>query len=144
MSEGGREQVFTYGAPALKFGPGRRDEIGFDLTTYAARRVLVLTDAGVAAAGHADRVAERIAEPGDRGRGVRPGARSSPRTSLEDAAVASGHAESDGTRGTRCGGRRRLDHRHREGGQPAHHQPGRALDYVNAPVGKARAPEHAL
>ncbi|HSE07538.1 MAG TPA: hydroxyacid-oxoacid transhydrogenase [Nocardioidaceae bacterium] len=54
------ETVFTYGAPALKFGLGAADEIGYDLQQYDARRVLVITDPGVAAAGHADRVAEGI------------------------------------------------------------------------------------
>jgi hydroxyacid-oxoacid transhydrogenase len=55
-----RETIFTYGAPALKFGPGAADEVGYDLQQYGARRVLVVTDPGVAAAGHADRVAEGI------------------------------------------------------------------------------------
>jgi alcohol dehydrogenase class IV len=54
------ETVFTYGAPALKFGPGAADEIGYDLQQYDARRVLVVTDPGVAATGHPERVAEQI------------------------------------------------------------------------------------
>ncbi|HET7736311.1 MAG TPA: hydroxyacid-oxoacid transhydrogenase [Nocardioidaceae bacterium] len=54
------ETVFTYGAPQLKFGAGASDEIGFDLTTYDARRVLVVTDPGVAATGHPDRIADQI------------------------------------------------------------------------------------
>lgn len=52
-----RETVFTYAAPALKFGPGASLEIGHDLAQLGARRVLVVTDPGVAAAGHATRVA---------------------------------------------------------------------------------------
>ena len=43
------ESVFTYGAPHLKFGHGAADEIGYDLSLTGARRVLVVTDAGVAA-----------------------------------------------------------------------------------------------
>jgi alcohol dehydrogenase class IV len=54
------ETVFTYGAPALKFGPGAADEIGYDLQQHDARRVLVVTDPGVAATGHPERVAEQI------------------------------------------------------------------------------------
>ncbi|MGH3372437.1 MAG: hydroxyacid-oxoacid transhydrogenase, partial [Nocardioidaceae bacterium] len=54
------ETVFTYGAPALKFGPGASDEIGHDLAQYDVRRVLVITDPGVAATGHPDRVADGI------------------------------------------------------------------------------------
>ena len=45
------ETVFTYAAPSLKFGPGSADEIGYDLAQLGARRVLVVTDAGVAATG---------------------------------------------------------------------------------------------
>ena len=41
---GGSETVFTYGAPLLKFGTGASDEIGYDLSQYGARRVLVVTD----------------------------------------------------------------------------------------------------
>jgi alcohol dehydrogenase class IV len=41
---GGTETVFTYGAPLLKFGTGAADEIGYDLSQYGARRVLVVTD----------------------------------------------------------------------------------------------------
>ena len=58
------ESVFTYGAPALKFGPGASDEIGYDLAQLGARRVLVVTDPGVAATGHPQRVADRIAALG--------------------------------------------------------------------------------
>jgi hydroxyacid-oxoacid transhydrogenase len=58
------ETVFTYGAPQLKFGPGAADEIGFDLSTYDVRRVLVVTDPGVAATGHPQAVVERIEAAG--------------------------------------------------------------------------------
>src|SRR5690606_3830098 len=52
------EQVFTYGAPGLKFGPGASAELGHDLLQYDARRVLLVTDPGVAATGHPARIAE--------------------------------------------------------------------------------------
>jgi hydroxyacid-oxoacid transhydrogenase len=55
------ESVFTYGAPLLKFGTGASEEIGFDLSEYGVRRVLVITDPGVAATGHPQRVAEQMA-----------------------------------------------------------------------------------
>jgi alcohol dehydrogenase class IV len=54
------ETVFTYGAPDLKFGAGAADEIGFDLTRYGVRRVLVITDAGVAATGSPQRIADAM------------------------------------------------------------------------------------
>jgi hydroxyacid-oxoacid transhydrogenase len=52
------ESIFTWGAPPLKFGPGAADEIGFELAQRGLRRVLLLTDAGVAATGAPDRIAE--------------------------------------------------------------------------------------
>ena len=51
------ETVFTYAAPRLKFGPGAIAEIGHDVAALGALRVLVVTDAGIAAAGHPERVA---------------------------------------------------------------------------------------
>jgi alcohol dehydrogenase class IV len=54
------ESVFTYGAPLLKFGAGSSAEIGYDLAQYGARRVLVVTDPGVAATGGPQRVADQM------------------------------------------------------------------------------------
>ncbi len=54
------ETVFTYAAPTLKFGSGAVDELAHDLSRYAVRRVLVVTDAGVAATGSPGRVAEAL------------------------------------------------------------------------------------
>ena len=54
------ESIFTYGAPALKFGPGARHEIAHDLGRFGARRVLIITDAGVAATGSPQELADRI------------------------------------------------------------------------------------
>src|SRR6478609_3207873 len=52
------ESVFTYGAPQLKYGPGAAEEIGYDLSLTGARRVLVVTDPGIAATGTPQRLAE--------------------------------------------------------------------------------------
>jgi alcohol dehydrogenase class IV len=58
------ESVFTYAAPRLKFGAGASAEIGYELGVLGARRVLVVTDAGVAATGHPARIAERLEAQG--------------------------------------------------------------------------------
>lgn len=54
------ESVFTYGAPGLKFGPGARHEIASDLARFDPRRVLIVTDPGVAATGAPAALAEEI------------------------------------------------------------------------------------
>ena len=58
--EAGTESIFTWGAPPLKFGPGASDEIGFDMAQYGVKRVLILTDQGVAASGVAHRIADAL------------------------------------------------------------------------------------
>ena len=58
------EKVFTYAAPALKFGPGASAEVGHDLATFGARRVLLVTDPGVMETGHPTRIAEQIWQHG--------------------------------------------------------------------------------
>ena len=40
------ETIFTWGAPPLKFGAGALDEVGFEMSAYGVRRVLIVTDAG--------------------------------------------------------------------------------------------------
>src|SRR5690349_8768965 len=135
------ETVFTYGTPNLKFGSGAAQEIGHDLTTYGARRVLLVTDAGVAAAGHADSVAESIRAAGievevfDRVH-VEPTDLSlaeavdfARETGPYDAFVAVGGGSSIDTA-------KAVD--------LLSTNPGQLMDYVNAPVGKARRPDHPL
>jgi hydroxyacid-oxoacid transhydrogenase len=56
------ETVFTYGAPQLKFGAGAALEVGYDLAQLGCRRVLVVTDAGVAATGWPQRIADQMAD----------------------------------------------------------------------------------
>ena len=64
VQSGSSETVFTYGAPQLKFGSGSSDEIAYDLSQYDVKRVLVITDPGVAATGHPQRVADQMGQFG--------------------------------------------------------------------------------
>src|SRR5580700_11873286 len=81
------ESVFTYGAPQLKFGAGASAEIGWDASQLGARRVLVITDPGVAATGHPQRIAEQLAASGIDAR-VYDGVRVEPTDASMGAAVA--------------------------------------------------------
>ncbi|WP_163509490.1 hydroxyacid-oxoacid transhydrogenase [Fodinicola acaciae] len=60
MTEITEETIFTWGAPPLKFGAGASDEIGFEMSQYGVRRVLILTDAGLVAAGIPERIADNL------------------------------------------------------------------------------------
>jgi hydroxyacid-oxoacid transhydrogenase len=135
------ESVFTYGAPALKFGPHASDEIGFDLAQLGARRVLVVTDTGVAATGAPQRIAERMAAYGVRAE-VFDGVHVEPTdVSLRQAvdhAVATGPW--DGF--VAVGGGSSIDTA--KAVNLLTTNPGELMDYVNVPVGAGRAPENPL
>jgi alcohol dehydrogenase class IV len=135
------ETVFTYAAPALKFGIGAAAEIGHDLTTYGARRVLLVTDPGVAATGHPARIAEQVAARGVEvttydGVHVEP-TDESLRDAIDfardagpfDAILAVGGGSSIDTA---------------KAVNLLTTNPGELMDYVNAPIGKALAPREKL
>ena len=145
------ETVFTYAAPGLKFGRGASDEIGWDVHQLVgtaagdarrpARRVLLVTDPGVAATGHPERVAASM-----RSRGLEvtvfDGARVEPTdASLEEAvAFARGGGPYDAV--VAVGGGSAIDTA--KAVDLMLTNDGELMDYVNAPVGGGRAPEHPL
>jgi len=139
------ETVFTYAAPALKFGAGASDEVGHDLASYGARRVLLVTDPGVMETGHPSRIAEHIWQRGietvifDRAR-VEP-----TDESLEQAIDFARDAQSTGRSFdaiVAVGGGSSIDTA--KAVNLLVTNPGDLMDYVNAPVGKARTPAHEL
>jgi alcohol dehydrogenase class IV len=135
------ETVFTYGAPSLKFGLGASEELGHDLAALEARRVLLVTDPGVAATGHPDRIAEQVRASGievvvfDRAH-VEP-----TDVSLEEA-VAFGRDHGPYDAIVAVGGGSAIDTAKAVNLLTSNE--GELMDYVNAPVGRARAPRNAL
>jgi hydroxyacid-oxoacid transhydrogenase len=135
------ESLFTYGAPQLKFGSGAAEEIGYDLSLTGARRVLVVTDPGVAATGAPQRVADQMARFGIEAHvfaesRVEPTDESLQRaidyardTGPWDAYVAVGGGSSIDTA-------KAID--------LLMTNPGELMDYINVPVGAGRAPVHPL
>jgi alcohol dehydrogenase class IV len=135
------ETVFTYGSPDLKFGPGAADEIGFDLSRYGARRVLIVTDPGVAAVGSPDRVAEAIRGYGIEAR-VYPGAHVEPTDASLRAAVETAGACGPWDAFVAVGGGSSIDTA--KAVNLLTTNPGELMDYVNPPVGAGRAPSRPL
>jgi alcohol dehydrogenase class IV len=136
-----QETVFTYGAPALKFGPGAADEIGYDLSQYDVRRVLVITDPGVAATGHPQRVAEQIRSYGIEAvvfdlAHVEP--------TDESLRLAIDHARDTGPWDgfVAVGGGSAIDTA--KAVNLLTSNPGELMDYINVPVGRGLAPVNAL
>ena len=135
------ETVFTYASPALKFGPGASAEIAFDLGQYDARRVLLVTDPGVAATGHPARIAEQMTAAGlevttyDRVH-VEP-----TDASIEDA-VAAARAAGPFDAIVAVGGGSSIDTA--KAVNLLTTNDGELSDYLNAPVGDGRAPTKPL
>jgi hydroxyacid-oxoacid transhydrogenase len=135
------ESVFTYGAPGLKFGEGASDEIGYDLSQYDVRRVLVITDPGVAATGHPQRVADQMGQFGIES-SVYDGVHVEPTDESMEAAIA--HARDTGPWDAfvAVGGGSAIDTA--KAVNLLTTNVGELMDYINAPVGKARAPKNLL
>ncbi|MFL6107963.1 MAG: iron-containing alcohol dehydrogenase, partial [Marmoricola sp.] len=140
-SRPGAETVFTYGAPGLKFGTGASDEIGYDLSQYDVRRVLVLTDPGVAATGHPQRVADQMAQFGIEV-AVFDGVQVEPTDASFDAAIDFARRTGPWDAYVAVGGGSTIDTA--KAVNLLTTNDGELMDYVNAPVGRARAPKNPL
>ncbi|HLN75698.1 MAG TPA: hydroxyacid-oxoacid transhydrogenase [Nocardioidaceae bacterium] len=136
-----KETVFTYGAPALKFGPGASDEIGYDLQQYDVRRVLVVTDPGVAATGHPERVAEQM-RTFDIEAVVTDLASVEPTDQSLAAAIEFGRDNGPWDAFVAVGGGSAIDTA--KAVNLLTTNPGELMDYVNLPVGKGLAPSKPL
>ena len=135
-----RETVFTLEATPIKFGPGAVDDAGWELKRLGVKRALLVTDPGVAAAGHPDRVREAIEREGievvvyDRAR-VEPEL-----DSFQDAADFALDAGVDGF--VSVGGGSAIDTAKVADLIVSHPAP--VMEYVNPPIGDGRAPAGPL
>ena len=137
------ESVFTYAAPGLKFGRGASNEIGWDVRQLvaAARRVLLVTDPGVAATGHPDRIAAGIRSHG-LDVTVFDGARVEPTDASMEEAIAFARAAGPFDAVVAVGGGSAIDTA--KAVNLLLTNDGTLMDYVNAPVGGGRPPEQPL
>jgi alcohol dehydrogenase class IV len=135
------ESVFTYGAPQLKFGDGASDEIGYDLSRYGVRRVLVITDAGVAATGISQRVADQMTQFGIEAR-VFDGVHVEPTDESLVAAIDEARSTGPWDAYVAVGGGSAIDTA--KAVNLLTTNPGELMDYINVPVGKGQAPSEPL
>ena len=142
------ETVFTYAAPALKFGSGSSSEVGHDLVGLTGgtaagdgRRVLLITDPGVAATGHPARIAEQVATYG-LSVTTYDGARVEPTDASMADAIAFARDAGPFDAILAVGGGSAIDTA--KAVNLLTTNPGELMDYINAPVGKARPPVEPL
>src|SRR5215212_10143688 len=135
-----RETIFTLEATPVKYGPGSAADAGWELKRLGVNRALLVTDPGVAATGHPDRVREAVEADGfevvvyERAR-VEPTL-----DSLHDAAGFARDAEVDGF--VSVGGGSSIDTAKVSNLIVSHPAP--LMDYVNPPVGRGRKPPAPL
>lgn len=135
------ESVFTYGAPQLKFGPGAADEIGYDLSLTGAKRVLVVTDPGVAEAGVAQRVADQMGQFAIEAI-VWDGTHVEPTDDSLREAVDYGRSNGPWDAFVAVGGGSSIDTAKAINLMTSNE--GELMDYINAPVGGGKAPQNPL
>src|SRR2546423_15549469 len=131
-----RERVFTLEATPVKFGPGASAEAGWELKRLGVKRAMLVTDPGVAALGHPERIKQLIEAEGidvvvyDRSR-VEPTI-----DSFQDAADFALEHDVDGF--VSVGGGSSMDTAKVANLVSTHPAP--VMDYVNPPVGEGKKP----
>ena len=136
MAASDHETVFTLEATPIKFGPGAAADAGWELKRLGVKRALLVTDPGVRALGHPDRIKEIIEKEGievvvyDRAR-VEPTV-----DSFQDAADFALEANVDGF--VSVGGGSSIDTAKCANLIITHPAP--VIDYVNPPVGGGKKP----
>ena len=134
------ESIFTLEATPIKYGPGAAADAGWELKRLGVRRAMLVTDPGVAALGHPERVRESIEAEGievvvyDRAR-VEPTL-----DSFQEAADFARDAQVDGF--VSVGGGSSIDTAKVADLITTH--PAAVMDYVNPPVGEGRKPPSPL
>ncbi len=131
------ETVFTYGAPQLMYGSGASAEIGYALSRLGARRVLVLTDPGVAATGAPARVVEQLAPYGIEAE-MFDRVHVEPTDQSLAEAIAAAHDRGPWDAFVAVGGGSTIDTAKAVNLMLTN--PGELMEYVNPPVGGGRAP----
>jgi alcohol dehydrogenase class IV len=135
------ETIYTWGAPPLKFGPGAVDEIGFEMSQFGAERVLIVTDSGIHAAGLPQRIADSLAKYGIRSE-IFDGVHVEPTDDSMNKAAGYARAQGPWDGFIAVGGGSSIDTAKAvnllttDGGE--------LMDYINKPIGQARAPKGQL
>jgi alcohol dehydrogenase class IV len=134
------ETIFTMEATPVKYGAGASDDAGWELKRLGVKRAMLVTDPGVAALGHPDRI-QRLIE--DEGIGVVQYARARVEPtidSFQDAAHFALEHEIDGF--VSVGGGSSIDTAKVANLVSTHPAP--VMDYVNPPVGEGKKPPAPL
>jgi hydroxyacid-oxoacid transhydrogenase len=135
------ETIFTWGAPPLKFGAGAVDEIGFEMTQYGARRVLILTDPRINSLGIPARIADSLTRHGITSE-IFDGCHVEPTDDSMDKAAGYAREQGPWDGFVAVGGGSSIDTA--KAVNLLTTDEGALMDYINAPIGAGRAPKGQL
>ena len=134
------ETIFTLEATPVKYGAGSVDDAGWELARLGVSRAFLVTDPGVAATGHAERVQRSVEAAGIE---VDVWDRSHVEPTLESLQAAADAARDAGVDGfVSVGGGSSIDTAKVSNLVVSH--PRAVMDYVNAPVGGGEKPPSPL
>ncbi|WP_122818855.1 hydroxyacid-oxoacid transhydrogenase [Nocardioides pantholopis] len=135
------ETIFTWGAPPLKFGAGAVDEIGFEMTQYDVRRVLIITDATVNGTGIPARIADSLSAQGIESE-IFDGVHVEPTDDSMDKAAGYAREQGPWDGFVAVGGGSAIDTAKAVNLMTT--DGGELMDYLNKPIGRATAPRGQL
>jgi hydroxyacid-oxoacid transhydrogenase len=135
------ETIFTWGAPPLKFGAGAADEVGFEMSGYGVKRVLIVTDARVNALGAPARIADNLRRYEIESE-IYEGVHVEPTDDSMNKAVEYARAQGDWDGFVAVGGGSAIDTA--KAINLLTSSSGELMDYINKPIGNARTPDGAL
>ena len=135
------ETIFTWGAPPLKFGAGASDEIGFEMSQYGVRRVLIVTDPGISALGAPQRIADTLRRY-DIESEIFDGVHVEPTDDSVNKAVEYARVQGEWDGFVAVGGGSAIDTAKAINLLTSH--PGELMDYINKPIGNAKVPPGQL
>jgi alcohol dehydrogenase class IV len=140
-SELTEETIFTWGAPPLKFGAGALDEIGFEMSQYNVKRVLIVTDSTINGTGIPNRIQDQLTKY-DIASEIFDGVHVEPTDDSMDKAAGYAREQGPWDGYVAVGGGSAIDTAKAvnlmltDGGS--------LMDYLNKPIGKAQAPRGQL
>ncbi len=135
------ETIFTWGAPPLKFGAGAVDEVGFEMTQFNAKRVLILTDPGINAGGIPQRVQDSLTKYGITSE-IFDGCHVEPTDDSMDKAAGYAREQGPWDGFVAVGGGSSIDTA--KAVNLVTTDGGELMDYINKPVGNAQSPKGQL
>jgi alcohol dehydrogenase class IV len=135
------ETIFTWGAPPLKFGAGAVDEVGFEMSQYNVKRVLILTDPTINRTGIPQRIADLLQQRGISSE-IFDGVHIEPTDDSMDKAAGYAREQGPWDGFIAVGGGSSIDTAKAVNLMTT--DEGELMDYINKPIGKAMAPKGQL